>query len=194
MTFPYYHKTFPPTHDTNTVIGIPEIEELAQGLRTQIIQENLHTIPRSPLDPIFTADETIELITREMVQGYKAAGVGPKLLESDDLEKVLFDVVYPLFGSRQKPTVGEAEGKVQSNKGVSGSKGTERGERAAGNKGATERVEGNKGAKSTERAEGNEAIESSIWAKGNGGVESSEGAEGNEEAERGEGPSRCVAQ
>jgi hypothetical protein len=100
-------------HDTNTLTGILRLEEAAKAARRKIIKNNLQAVPRSPLDHIFTEDEKNELITREIVQGYKAEGIREKLVESAGLERALFDVVYPLFGSRQKGVVngrGEAEG------------------------------------------------------------------------------------
>jgi hypothetical protein len=102
-------------HDTNTLIGIPRLEEAAKAIKGDIIKRNLQALPRSRslLDSICTEDEKIELITREIVQGYRAEGIGERLVESAELERVLFDVVYPLFGSRQKGLVhgkGEAEG------------------------------------------------------------------------------------
>ncbi|RDL31810.1 Uncharacterized protein BP5553_09212 [Venustampulla echinocandica] len=93
--------------------GILRLEEFAKLARRKIIKNNLQAVPRSPLDNIFTEGEKIELITREIVQGYKAEELGEKLVESAGLERALFDVVYPLFGSRQKGVVngrGKAEG------------------------------------------------------------------------------------
>lgn len=81
-------------------------------VRREVIERNLPAVPGLPLDYIFTEDEKIELITREIVQGYKPEDLGEKLVESAELERALFDVVYPLFGSRQKGVVdriGEAE-------------------------------------------------------------------------------------
>jgi hypothetical protein len=36
-----------------------------------------------------------------MVQEYKPEDVGERIVENTELEKVLFDVVYPLFGFRK---------------------------------------------------------------------------------------------
>ncbi len=101
------------TYGTNKITGILRLEEFAKAARRNIIKNNLQAVPRPPLDHIFTEDEKVELITREIVQGYKAEGIREKLLESVELERALFDVVYPLFGSRQTGVVngrGEAEG------------------------------------------------------------------------------------
>lgn len=108
----FLSQIFPST--SNTLKGILRLEEAAKAARREIIKNNLQAVPRPPLDHIFTKDEKIELITREFVQGYKAEGIGEKLVESTELERTLFDVVYPLFGSRQKGVAngrGEAEGR-----------------------------------------------------------------------------------
>ena len=80
----------------------------------EIIRANRHEISKSPLDNIFSEDEKIELITRDLVRGYKDEGTGKRLVENLELENVLFDVVYPLFGSRQT---------AQVNKGREGGRG-----------------------------------------------------------------------
>lgn len=92
---------------------IQRLEEFAKAARREIIRDSLQVVPRSPLDHIFTEDEKIELITREFVQGYDVDGIGERLVENTELKKVLFDVVYPLFGSRQNVVVSQsAEVKV----------------------------------------------------------------------------------
>jgi hypothetical protein len=151
------------------------IEEVAKMTRRNIIKHNLQAIPRPPLDPIFTEDEKIEILTREIVQGYKAAGLGPKLIESADLERVLFDVVYPLFGSRQKAVV-DRGGEAESSEGAKSREGAESNEGAGGSEGAkvNEGARGSGGAECNERAEGSEG------AEGNEGTEVNEGAKGSE--------------
>lgn len=59
-------------------------------------------MPKYPFDYIFEGDEKIELLTRELVRGYQDEEIGKMLVENAELESALFDVVYPLFGSRQK--------------------------------------------------------------------------------------------
>jgi hypothetical protein len=103
MTFSLYH-----THDTDAVPGILRLEEAARAARCEIIKNNLHAESESPLDHIFTEEEKIELSTREFVQSDEA-NIGEKLVESAELERVLFDVVYPLFGSRQKGVANRRE-------------------------------------------------------------------------------------
>ncbi|CZR60705.1 uncharacterized protein PAC_10601 [Phialocephala subalpina] len=86
--------------------GIPKIEEAAKAMR-EIVKDNWQKMWKSPLDPIFSEDEKIELLTRDLVRGYNDEGTGKRLVENLELEKVLFDVVYPLFGSRSIAQVGE---------------------------------------------------------------------------------------
>lgn len=103
-------------HDSNTLTGIRRLEEAAKAARHEIISNKVHAVPRSPLDHIFTEDEKIELITREIVQRYKTESIGEKLFESAELERVMFDVVYPLFGSRKNGIV-NGRGQDEGNEG-----------------------------------------------------------------------------
>ncbi|KAF4637188.1 hypothetical protein G7Y89_g890 [Cudoniella acicularis] len=90
-------------------LRIPKLEEAAKFLR-KTIEANPQDLPKSPINPIFTMDERIELATRALVKGYNGAVMGDeKLIEKPELEKVLFEVVYPSFGSRQKAKVAERE-------------------------------------------------------------------------------------
>lgn len=59
----------------------------------------------SPLDFIFSVDEKIELATRALVRPEF-----DKVVENAvELEKVLFEMVYPAFGSRQNQQMEEEE-------------------------------------------------------------------------------------
>jgi len=98
--------------------GIPILEEFAKHVRNKVIKNNLQAIPRSPLDHIFTKDEKIELITRELVQGYKEE-TGERIVEDIELEEVLFDVVYLLFGSRKTGVIARSGESMGSEKGWS---------------------------------------------------------------------------
>jgi hypothetical protein len=56
---------------------------------------------KHPLDAIFTEDEKIELITRDILREFKHRDSGA-FLDDPELERVIFEVVYPSFGFRQK--------------------------------------------------------------------------------------------
>ena len=108
--------------DTNTVPGIPRIEAAAEAIR-ESIKDNGQKFWNSNLD-IFSEDEAIEMITRDLVRGNESERTRKRLVEDPELEKVLFDVVYPLFGFRQRAKVEADEGakpdeRVKTNEGWS---------------------------------------------------------------------------
>lgn len=65
---------------------------------------NRHKLSRFPLDGIFSEDEKFELRTRDIVLEFRDEETGKLLDEHPELEKALFEVVYPSFGSRQIAT------------------------------------------------------------------------------------------
>ena len=102
-------------HDTNTVLGIPKLEAAAEVMR-EIIKDNVQEFWNNNFD-IFSEDEKIEILTRDLARGYEAEGTRKRLVENPELEKVLFDVVYPLFGFRHRAKV-EAEKEVRADERV----------------------------------------------------------------------------
>lgn len=57
---------------------------------------------KHPLGYIFSDDEQTELSIRSVVrQCYRDTMTGKGSMEDVELERVLFDVIYPLFGRRQ---------------------------------------------------------------------------------------------
>ena len=109
-------------HDTNTVLGIPKLEAAAEVMR-EIIKDNVQKFWNNNFN-IFSEDEKIEILTRDLARGYEAEGTRKRLVEDPELEKVLFDVVYPLFGFRQRAKVEADEGakpdeRVKTNEGWS---------------------------------------------------------------------------
>ena len=95
-------------HDTNTVLGIPKLEAAAKVMR-EIIKDNVQKFWNNNFN-IFSEDEKIEILTRDLARGYEAEGTRKRLVEDPELEKVLFDVVYPLFGFRHRAKVEVDEG------------------------------------------------------------------------------------
>jgi hypothetical protein len=95
-------------HDTNTVLGIPKLEAAAEVMR-EIIKDNVQKFWNNNFN-IFSEDEKIEILTRDLARGYEAEGTRKRLVEDPELEKVLFDVVYPLFGFRHRAKVEVDEG------------------------------------------------------------------------------------
>ena len=102
-------------HDTNTVLGIPKLEAAAEVMR-EIIKDNVQKFWNNNFN-IFSEDEKIEILTRDLARGYEAEGTRKRLVENPELEKVLFDVVYPLFGFRHRAKV-EAEKEVRADERV----------------------------------------------------------------------------
>ncbi len=98
----------PQRYRTDDVLGIPKLEEAAKAVR-EIAKDNRQKMWKSPLDHIFSEDEKIELSVRKLVRGYKDERTGKPIVEDIELEKVLFDVVYPLFGSRQTAQVDQGD-------------------------------------------------------------------------------------
>src|SRR5271168_3576335 len=90
-------------HDTNTVLGIPKLEAAAEVMR-EIIKDNVQKFWNNNFN-IFSEDEKIEILTRDLARGYEDEGTRKRLVEDPELEKVLFDVVYPLFGFRHRAKV-----------------------------------------------------------------------------------------
>ncbi|KAH8649432.1 hypothetical protein BGZ60DRAFT_422302 [Tricladium varicosporioides] len=82
--------------------GIPKVEEAARAIREAVKASREH-MREFPLDHIFSDDEKIELLTRDLLRDYNAKDSGKGLIEDNELERVLFDIIYPLFGSRQRP-------------------------------------------------------------------------------------------
>lgn len=64
---------------------------------------------KHPLDAIFTKEDKIEMMTRGLLKGFKDEETGNRLIDDPELEEVIFDVVYPSFGSRQKERYRAAE-------------------------------------------------------------------------------------
>ena len=64
---------------------------------------------KHPLGAIFTEEEKIEMMTRELLKGFTDEETGNRLIDDPELEKVIFEVVYPSFGSRQKERYRAAE-------------------------------------------------------------------------------------
>jgi hypothetical protein len=95
-------------HDTNTVLGIPKLEAAAEVMR-EIIKDNVQKFWNNNVD-IFSEDEKIEILTRDITRGYEDEGTRKRLVEDPELEKVLFDVVYPVFGFRQRAKIEADEG------------------------------------------------------------------------------------
>lgn len=74
----------------------------------RIVKDNLQKLQKSNLDYIFSEDEKIELLTRDLVREYEDE-TGKRLVEKVELEKVLFDVVCPLVGFRYTAQVEKGE-------------------------------------------------------------------------------------
>jgi hypothetical protein len=102
-------------HDTDIEIGIPKLEAAAEVMR-EIIKDNVQEFWNNNFD-IFSEDEKIEILTRDLARGYEDEVTRKRLVEDPELEKVLFDVVYPLFGFRYRAKV-EADEGVKVGKGV----------------------------------------------------------------------------
>jgi len=82
----------------------------------EIIKDNVQEFWNNNFD-IFSEDEKIEILTRDLARGYEYEVTRKRLVEDPELEKVLFDVVYPLFGFRHRAKV-EADEGVKVGKGV----------------------------------------------------------------------------
>jgi hypothetical protein len=95
-------------HGTNTLLGIPKLEAAAEAMR-EIIKDNVQKFWNNNVN-IFSEDEKIEILTRDLTRGYEDEGTGERLVEDPELEKILFDVVYPLFGFRQRTKLEADEG------------------------------------------------------------------------------------
>ncbi|KAH6681370.1 hypothetical protein B0J14DRAFT_623366 [Halenospora varia] len=76
--------------------------EKATRAARETIKANSEHLPKFPLDHIFSDDEKIELLTRDVLRDYNTEEGIKGLIEDSELEKVLFDIVYPLFASRQR--------------------------------------------------------------------------------------------
>lgn len=74
---------------------------MARAARRKIIEKNIQALPMSPHDQVFTKEEKIELLTRNIVHDYNTEGK-ERIIGNVELERVIFDILYPLFGSRQK--------------------------------------------------------------------------------------------
>ena len=99
----------PHSLDTDSIPGIPELEEAARAVREDIRTKHLHDKSKSPFDKIFTEEERIELTTRLLVRAMNGEGAGKLMIPNSELREVIFDVVYPLFGFRQVRQVAETE-------------------------------------------------------------------------------------
>lgn len=88
----------------NLGIGIPNVQEVAMFLYLTIEARQIKPWEhdRQPLDGIFSDAEQTELCIRELVRSYRDKKTGKVLVEDIELERVLFDVMYPLFGARQE--------------------------------------------------------------------------------------------
>jgi hypothetical protein len=137
-------------HDSNTVLGIPKLEAAAEVMR-DIIKDNVQKFWNNNFD-IFSEDEKIEILTRDLARGYEDEGTRKRLVEDPELETVLFDVVYPLFGFRHD------RAKVEAAEGVKVDKGVKPDERAKtdGEVEADEGVKVDKGVRPDERAKTDE--------------------------------------
>ena len=94
---------------TDSTPGIQGLEEAARAVREGIRTKRLHDTSKSPFDKIFTEEERIELTTRLLVRAMNGEGAGKSMIPNLELEKVIFEVVYPLFGFRQVRQVAEME-------------------------------------------------------------------------------------
>jgi hypothetical protein len=71
-------------------------------MRDMIISKQLHNESNSPFDTIFTEKERIELAARSLTSLFISDTLKTFMKDNPELERVLFEVVYPQFGFRQK--------------------------------------------------------------------------------------------
>lgn len=86
---------------------IPQANQLLQGIRAGRFAER----PKSPFDIMFDEDEKIELWTRELLRPEFKDKMAGKLPDDElqTLEKIIFDIVYPLFGPREVKRVDDGQ-------------------------------------------------------------------------------------
>lgn len=86
----------------NSYQGIPDLEKEAKAVRRGVRDRRLHDLTKSPFDSIFTNDERIELKTRALLdREFALDGGGLSINDQRALKRVIFDTVFPVFGSRQ---------------------------------------------------------------------------------------------
>jgi hypothetical protein len=97
-------------NNANQTVGMPVLEAFASHVRQMAISKKLYEKRTSPFDEIFTKEQKIELITRSLVRETLRNTPDEDLQQNPELEKVIFEVVYPPFGFRQTMEDNEPEG------------------------------------------------------------------------------------